>query len=175
MKGADAAAVFGELRGAQETVLMAGRVPTAPTSSRLELKPASRRRPLFANRSRYALPTPTDARAIRQRFYFPAARQGALATGNRIDAVEALQIITAGHALTLQSRIDGGRRSVRLGPDSRRVQVPQAIVGRRRPLASRRKHRATDPLVGCTRGAGIRFFATFELAAARGGSQPAGS
>jgi predicted cupin superfamily sugar epimerase len=64
-------------------------------------------------------------------------------------------------ALTLEIAADGGRRSVKLGPDLAAGEVPQAIV----PAHAWQAAESTGDwtLVGCTVAPGFEF-AKFELA-----------
>jgi predicted cupin superfamily sugar epimerase len=101
----------------------------------------------------------TDGRAQSTAIYFLLAR-GERSHWHRIDAVEIWHYY-AGDALTLRIADDGGRRSVRLGPDLAAGEVPQAIVP---PHAWQAAESTGDwTLVGCTVAPGFDF-ATFELA-----------
>jgi uncharacterized protein len=100
-----------------------------------------------------------NGRARSTAIYFLLAR-GERSHWHRIDAVEIWHYY-AGHALILQIADDGGRRSVRLGPDLAAGEVPQAIVP---PQAWQAAKSTGDwTLVGCTVAPGFDF-ATFELA-----------
>jgi uncharacterized protein len=101
-----------------------------------------------------------DGRARSTAIYFLLARGERSHWNHRIDAVEVWHYY-AGHALTLQIADDGGRRSVRLGPDLAAGEAPQAIVP---PHAWQAAESTGDwTLVGCTVAPGFDF-ATFELA-----------
>jgi predicted cupin superfamily sugar epimerase len=101
-----------------------------------------------------------DGRARSTAIYFLLARGERSHWHHRIDAVEVWHYY-AGHALTLQIADDGGRRSVRLGPDLAAGEAPQAIVP---PHAWQAAESTGDwTLVGCTVAPGFDF-ATFELA-----------
>ena len=100
-----------------------------------------------------------DGRAQSTAIYFLLAR-GERSHWHRIDAVEIWHYY-AGDTLTLRIADDGGRRSVRLGPDLAAGEVPQAIVP---PHAWQAAESTGDwTLVGCTVAPGFDF-ATFELA-----------
>jgi uncharacterized protein len=98
-------------------------------------------------------------RARSTAIYFLLAR-GECSHWHRIDAVEIWHYY-AGDPLTLRMADDGGRRSVRLGPDLAAGEVPQAIV----PPHTWQAAESTGDwtLVGCTVAPGFDF-ATFELA-----------
>ena len=100
-----------------------------------------------------------DGRARSTAIYFLLAR-GECSHWHRIDAVEIWHYY-AGDPLTLRMADDGGRRSVRLGPDLAAGEVPQAIV----PPHTWQAAESTGDwtLVGCTVAPGFDF-ATFELA-----------
>jgi predicted cupin superfamily sugar epimerase len=100
-----------------------------------------------------------NGRARSTAIYFLLAR-GERSHWHRIDAVEIWHYY-AGDALILQMADDGGRRSVRLGPDLAAGEVPQAIVPSRAWQAAESTGDWT--LVGCTVAPGFDF-ATFELA-----------
>ncbi len=70
--------------------------------------------------------TDADGRARSTAIYFLLAR-GERSHWHRIDAAEIWHYY-AGDALTLHIADDGGRRSVRLGPDLANGEAPQAIV-----------------------------------------------
>ena len=91
--------------------------------------------------------------------YFLLAR-GERSHWHRIDAVEVWHYY-AGAALTLQIADDGGQRSIKLGPDIRAGEMPQAIVP---PHAWQTAESSGDwTLVGCTVAPAFEFSA-FELA-----------
>jgi predicted cupin superfamily sugar epimerase len=91
--------------------------------------------------------------------YFLLAR-GERSHWHRVDGVEVWHYY-AGAALTLEIAADGGRRSVKLGPDLAAGEVPQAIV----PAHAWQAAESTGDwtLVGCTVAPGFEF-AKFELA-----------
>lgn len=100
-----------------------------------------------------------NGRSLSTAIYFLLAR-GEHSHWHRIDAVETWHYY-AGSALTLQIADDGGRRTVRLGPDLAAGEVPQASV----PAQAWQSAEATGDwtLVGCTVAPGFDF-AKFELA-----------
>ena len=100
-----------------------------------------------------------NGRASSTAIYFLLAR-GERSHWHRIDAVEVWHYY-AGSALILQIADDGGKRSVKLGPDLAADERPQAIV----PAQAWQAAESTGDwtLVGCTVAPGFDF-ATFELA-----------
>jgi len=103
--------------------------------------------------------TDADGRARSTAIYFLLAR-GERSHWHRIDAVEIWHYY-AGSALTLHVADDGGRHSIRLGPDLAAGEVPQAVV----PAQAWQAAESTGDwtLVGCTVAPGFDF-AAFELA-----------
>jgi predicted cupin superfamily sugar epimerase len=100
-----------------------------------------------------------NGRALSTAIYFLLAR-GERSHWHRIDAVEIWHYY-AGSTLQLQIAVDGGQRSVRLGPDLAVGEVPQAIVP---PGAWQSAETSGDwTLVGCTVAPGFDF-TKFELA-----------
>ena len=100
-----------------------------------------------------------NGRSLSTAIYFLLARNER-SHWHRIDAVEVWHYY-AGSALALQIAGDGGRRSVRLGPDLAAGEVPQAIV----PAQAWQAAESTGDwtLVGCSVAPGFDF-AAFELA-----------
>jgi hypothetical protein len=100
-----------------------------------------------------------DGRSLSTAIYFLLAR-GERSHWHRVDAVEVWHYY-AGSALALQIADDGGRRSVRLGPDLAAGEAPQAVV----PAQAWQAAASTGDwtLVGCTVAPGFDF-AKFELA-----------
>jgi predicted cupin superfamily sugar epimerase len=137
---------------------MAGLPTAADIIARLELQPhpeGGHYRETFRDPR-----VDADGRARSTAIYFLLARHER-SHWHRIDAVEVWHYY-AGHALTLQIADDGGRRSVRLGPDLAAGDVPQAVV----PAHAWQAAESTGDwtLAGCTVAPGFDF-ATFELAA----------
>ena len=133
----------------------------APTAAdiiaRLELKPhpeGGHYRETFRDPR-----TGADGRSRSTAIYFLLAR-GERSHWHRIDAVEIWHYY-AGSALILQIADDGGKRSVKLGPDLAADERPQAIV----PAQAWQAAESTGDwtLVGCTVAPGFDF-AKFELA-----------
>jgi uncharacterized protein len=100
-----------------------------------------------------------NGRSLSTAIYFLLAR-GERSHWHRIDAEEIWHYY-AGSALILQIADDGGRRTVRLGPDLAAGEIPQAIV----PAHAWQAAESTGDwtLVGCTVAPGFDF-AKFELA-----------
>jgi hypothetical protein len=100
-----------------------------------------------------------NGRSLSTAIYFLLARNER-SHWHRIDAVEVWHYY-AGSALALQIAGDGGRCSVRLGPDLAAGEVPQAIV----PAQAWQTDESTGDwtLVGCSVAPGFDF-AAFELA-----------
>jgi predicted cupin superfamily sugar epimerase len=100
-----------------------------------------------------------NGRSLSTAIYFLLARNER-SHWHRIDAVEVWHYY-AGSALALQIAGDGGRCSVRLGPDLAAGEVPQAIV----PAQAWQAAESTGDwtLVGCSVAPGFDF-AAFELA-----------
>jgi predicted cupin superfamily sugar epimerase len=100
-----------------------------------------------------------NGRSLSTAIYFLLARNER-SHWHRIDAVEVWHYY-AGSALALQIAGDGGRCSVRLGPDLATGEVPQAIV----PAQAWQAAESTGDwtLVGCSVAPGFDF-AAFELA-----------
>ena len=100
-----------------------------------------------------------NGRSLSTAIYFLLARNER-PHWHRIDAVEVWHYY-AGSALALQIAGDGGRCSVRLGPDLAAGEVPQAIV----PAQAWQAAESTGDwtLVGCSVAPGFDF-AAFELA-----------
>jgi predicted cupin superfamily sugar epimerase len=98
-------------------------------------------------------------RSLSTAIYFLLAR-GERSHWHRIDAVEVWHYY-AGSALALQIADDGGRRSVRLGPDLAAGEAPQVVV----PAQAWQAAASTGDwtLVGCTVAPGFDF-KKFELA-----------
>jgi predicted cupin superfamily sugar epimerase len=136
---------------------MAALPSAAEIIARLDLKP----HPEGGHYRETFRDTRTDAngRAFSTAIYFLLAR-GERSHWHRIDAVETWHYY-AGGALTLRIADDGGRRSIRLGPDLAAGEAPQAIVS---PHAWQAAETTGDwTLVGCTVAPGFDF-AKFELA-----------
>lgn len=136
---------------------MAGLVTAAEIIARLDLKPhpeGGHFRETFRD-SR----VDGNGRSLSTAIYFLLAR-GERSHWHRIDAVETWHYY-AGDALALRIADDGGRRTIRLGPDLAAGEVPQAIVP---PHAWQAAECSGDwTLVGCTVAPGFDF-AKFELA-----------
>jgi len=100
-----------------------------------------------------------NGRSLSTAIYFLLAR-GERSHWHRIDAEEIWHYY-AGSALILQIADDGGRRTVRLGPDLAAGEIPQAIA----PAHAWQAAESTGDwtLVGCTVAPGFDF-AKFELA-----------
>ena len=100
-----------------------------------------------------------NGRSLSTAIYFLLARNER-SHWHRIDAVEVWHYYV-GSALALQIAGDGGRCSVRLGPDLAAGEVPQAIV----PAQAWQAAESTGDwtLVGCSVAPGFDF-AAFELA-----------
>ena len=100
-----------------------------------------------------------NGRALSTAIHFLLAR-GERSHWHRIDAIEIWHYY-AGGALYLQIAVDGGQRSVRLGPDLAAGEVPQAVV----PASAWQSAESSGDwtLVGCTVAPGFDF-AKFELA-----------
>ena len=100
-----------------------------------------------------------NGRSLSTAIYFLLAR-GERSHWHRIDAEEIWHYY-AGSALILQIADDGGRRTVRLGPDLGAGEIPQAIA----PAHAWQAAESTGDwtLVGCTVAPGFDF-AKFELA-----------
>jgi predicted cupin superfamily sugar epimerase len=100
-----------------------------------------------------------NGRSLSTAIYFLLAR-GERSHWHRIDAEEIWHYY-AGSALILQIADDGGRRTVRLGPDLGAGEIPQAIA----PAQAWQAAESTGDwtLVGCTVAPGFDF-AKFELA-----------
>ncbi|MFL6827406.1 MAG: cupin domain-containing protein [Bradyrhizobium sp.] len=103
--------------------------------------------------------TDTDGRALSTAIYFLLAR-GERSHWHRIDAVE-IWHYHAGDALILRTADNNGQRSLMLGPDLAKGEVPQAVV----PAQTWQAAESTGDwtLVGCTVAPGFDF-AGFELA-----------
>jgi len=100
-----------------------------------------------------------NGRSLSTAIYFLLAR-GERSHWHRIDAEEIWHYY-AGSALILQIADDGGRRTVRLGPDLAAGEIPQAIAPAQAWQAAESNGDWT--LVGCTVAPGFDF-AKFELA-----------
>ena len=100
-----------------------------------------------------------NGRSLSTAIYFLLAR-GERSHWHRIDAEEIWHYY-AGSALILQIADDGGRRTVRLGPDLAAGEIPQAIA----PAHAWQAAESTGDwtLAGCTVAPGFDF-AKFELA-----------
>ena len=135
-----------------------GQVPTAADIiARLELQP----HPEGGHYRETFRDTRLDAngRSLSTAIYFLLAR-GERSHWHRIDAEEIWHYY-AGSALILQIADDGGRRTVRLGPDLAAGEIPQAIA----PAQAWQAAESTGDwtLVGCTVAPGFDF-AKFEVA-----------